>query len=82
MKYRSRTEIMAMILESLHTGATKTRLMYNALLSYAQLKEYLAFLQENELIKNDPSTRLYSMTEKGKQFLKAYHKISGITTQR
>jgi predicted transcriptional regulator len=73
---------MAMILESLHTGATKTRLMYNALLSYAQLKEYLAFLQENELIKNDPSTRLYSMTEKGKQFLKAYHKISGIVPQK
>lgn len=82
MKYRSRTEIMAMILEALPSGATKTRLMYKALLSYAQLKEYLAYLQENELIKNDASTRLYTMTDKGRQFLKAYQKISGIVPQR
>ncbi len=82
MKYRSRTEIIAMILESLSTGTTKTRLMYKALLSYAQLKEYLAYMQENELIKNDPSTHLYLMTDKGRQFLKAYQKISGIVPQR
>ena len=82
MKYRSRTEIVALILESLNTKATKTRLMYNALLSYAQLKEYLAYLQGNELVKYDPSTRLYGLTEKGRQFLKAYSKISGIISQR
>lgn len=78
MKYRSRTEIIAMLLGSLNTGSTKTRLMYNAFLSYAQLKEYLRYLEENELIKCDPSTRLYTLTDKGKQFLKVYHKISGL----
>ena len=41
MKYRSRTEIVAMILEAANGGATKTRIMYKAFLSYAQLREYL-----------------------------------------
>lgn len=82
MKYRSRTEIAAMILESLRTRSTKTRLMYKALLSYAQLKEYLLYLQDNELIKYESHTRLYDITEKGRQFLKAYYKISGIVPQK
>ena len=47
MKYRSRTEIVSMILEAANGGATKTRIMYKAFLSYAQLKEYLSVLIEN-----------------------------------
>jgi predicted transcriptional regulator len=39
MKYRSRTEIVAMILEAANGGATKTKIMYRAFLSYEQLKE-------------------------------------------
>ncbi|MGC2439972.1 MAG: winged helix-turn-helix domain-containing protein, partial [Nitrososphaeraceae archaeon] len=50
MKYRSRTEIVAMILEAANGGATKTRIMYKAFLSYAQLREYLSVLIENNLL--------------------------------
>ena len=50
MKYRSRTEIVSMILEAANGGATKTKIMYKAFLSYAQLKEYLSLLIENNLI--------------------------------
>ena len=50
MKYRSRTEIVSMILEAANGGATKTRIMYKAFLSYAQLKEYLSVLIENNLL--------------------------------
>ncbi|MDW0296958.1 MAG: winged helix-turn-helix domain-containing protein, partial [Nitrososphaeraceae archaeon] len=50
MKYRSRTEIVSMILEAANGGATKTKIMYKAFLSYAQLKEYLSVLIENNLI--------------------------------
>ena len=41
MKYRSRTDITAQILEAANGGVTKTKIMYKAFLSYAQLKEYL-----------------------------------------
>ena len=50
MKYRSRTEIVSMILDAANGGATKTRIMYKAFLSYAQLKEYLSVLIENNLL--------------------------------
>jgi len=44
VKYRSRTDIIAMILQAVINGATKTRIMYGAYLSYAQVKEYLSFM--------------------------------------
>lgn len=50
MKYRSRTDIVSQILEAANGGATKTKIMYKAYLSYAQLKEYLSVLLENGLL--------------------------------
>jgi len=50
MKYRSRSDISQMILESANGGSTKTKIMYKAYLSFAQLKEYLTVLQENGLL--------------------------------
>jgi predicted transcriptional regulator len=49
MKYRSRTEIVSNILDATNGGATKTKIMYAAFLSYGQLKEYLSVLIENNL---------------------------------
>ena len=53
MKNRSRTELASNILEAANGGATKTRIMYRAFLSYAQLKEYLAMLTQNGLLSHD-----------------------------
>ena len=50
MKYRNRTEILGNILDATNGGATKTKIMYAAFLSYAQLKEYLSLLIDNNLI--------------------------------
>ena len=51
MKYRSRSEIVGLLLDSANGGgATKTKLMYKAYLSFIQLKEYLTILVENALI--------------------------------
>jgi predicted transcriptional regulator len=47
MKYRSRTDIVAQILEAASgEGANKTKIMYKAYLSHDQLKEYLSILME------------------------------------
>jgi len=80
MKYRSRTEIMAMILQSAAAGATKTRLMYKAYLSYSQLKEYLSYLERNDLLKYEEGTQLYKVTPKGYQFLHANDEINELVT--
>jgi predicted transcriptional regulator len=76
VKYRSRTDIIAMILQAAMSGSTKTRIMYSAYLSYAQVKEYLAFLIERDLIRYEEGTQLYKLTERGLQLIRAYEGIS------
>ena len=75
MKYRSRTEIVSMILEAANGSATKTRIMYKAFLSYAQLREYLSVLIENNLLEYLEGSQNYKTTEKGLNFLKMHNEI-------
>ena len=75
MKYRSRTEIVSMILEAANGSATKTKIMYKAFLSYNQLREYLSVLIENNLLEYIEGTQTYKTTEKGLNFLKKYDEI-------
>jgi predicted transcriptional regulator len=79
LKYRSRTDIIHMILQAVPSnGATKTRIMYAAYLSYAQIKEYLVFLLSKDMLKYDKLTRIYSMTEKSVRFIQAYDRLSAM----
>jgi len=75
MKYRSRTEIVSRILDAANGGATKTKIMYKAFLSYAQLKEYLAVLIENNLLEYLEGVQTYKTTEKGFNLLKMHNEI-------
>ena len=75
MKYRSRTEIVGNILDAANGGASKTRIMYKAYLSYNQLKEYLTVLIENNLIEYLDGTRTFKTTEKGLNYLKMHNEI-------
>jgi predicted transcriptional regulator len=75
VKYRSRTEIVAMILEAANGGATKTKIMYKAFLSYVQLKEYLSVLIENNLLEYIDGTHKFKTTEKGLNYLKMHNEI-------
>ncbi len=78
MKYRSRTDIVSQILEAADGGVTKTKIMYKAYLSYAQLKEYLAVLLENGLLEFEKGTQTYKSTSKGQLFLKTYTQLGGL----
>lgn len=75
MKYRSRTDIAAAILEIALDGSIKTRIMYKAFLSFPQLKEYLAVLEQKGLLEHIAIDREYRTTDKGKQFLKMYKDV-------
>ncbi len=76
MKYRSRIDIVSDILEVANGGsATKTKIMYKAYLSFAQMKEYLTVLTENNLLNYDAYTHTFKTTEKGLRFLEAYHQM-------
>jgi predicted transcriptional regulator len=76
MRYRSRTEITAMVLDAAYQETTKTKIMYNAYLSYNQLKEYISILIENNLLEYLEGARTFRTTEKGLNFLKMHREMA------
>ncbi|MDW0149829.1 MAG: winged helix-turn-helix domain-containing protein [Nitrososphaeraceae archaeon] len=81
MGNRSRTEIVGNILDASNGGASKTKIMYTAFLSYNQLKEYLSVLIENNLIEYLDGTKTFKTTEKGLNFLKTHNEIGELLQQ-
>jgi predicted transcriptional regulator len=80
VKHRSRTEIIGSILEAANGGgATKTTIMYKAVLSYDLMKQYLISLAENDLIEYEQGMMTYRTTEKGMHLLKLYNEMNKIT---
>ena len=78
MKYRSRSDIVGLILEAANGGATKTKIMYKAFLSYAQLKEYLTVLLANGLLEYEEGRQFFRTTEKGVRLLQMYNQFDEI----
>lgn len=76
MKYRSRTDITGLILEAANGGATKTKIMYKAYLSFAQLREYLSMLLEKGLIDYVEGQAIYKTTEKGIRLLQMCNQMN------
>jgi predicted transcriptional regulator len=72
--YRTRIKIIVEILQTANGGnATRTKIMYQAYLSYFQLKEYLSVLTERGLLSYNPDTRTFKTSEKGLMLLEAYN---------
>jgi len=71
-----------MILESANNegGSTKTKIMYKAFLSFAQLKEYLLILSQNDLLQYEEINQVYKTTTKGIQYLDLYNNIDELSS--
>ena len=71
---RSRDDIISDILEVASGGgiATKTGIMFKTFLSHAQMKNYLTYLTQHDLIEYDVGAQIYKTTEKGLRFLDTY----------
>ena len=52
--------------------------MYRAYLSFNQLREYLAFLVENDLIEYEQGMQTYRTTEKGMRVLHLQNEIDEV----
>jgi predicted transcriptional regulator len=81
MKYRSRTELIRDILQTARSdgnGVVKTKIMYNAFLSYHQVKEYLTILIDNGLLQHDLGNQKFRITEKGLRFLQLCDQIGDL----
>jgi len=78
VKYRSRTDIVASILQSAAReggGIGVTRLMYNSFLSYNQVSQYVKIIKENGLLNYDASTGKYTISAKGSKYLELHSKM-------
>lgn len=69
-KNRDRLSIVAAILESANSGASKTRIMFLANLSFNLLEKYLNIAVKAEFIRAEGNK--YTLTEQGREFLKQY----------
>jgi predicted transcriptional regulator len=80
-RYRNRIDIIAQLLDAASSPTTKTKMMYKAMLSYEQLKEYLLVLSENDLIGYDKPSQRFATTDKGFQLMKRYEDLSKLIVQ-
>jgi predicted transcriptional regulator len=77
MKYRSRSEIIGAILEAANGGgATKTTIMYKAVISYDYMKQCLLSLAEDGLIEYEQGRMTYRTTAKGMRLLQLYNNVN------
>jgi predicted transcriptional regulator len=77
MRNRSDIDIIAEILNAANekSRAGRTKILYRAFLSYAQLKEYLPALTERGLLSYDVDAQTFKTTQKGRRFLNTYNQI-------
>ncbi len=78
---RSNIEIIAEMLRIGENGAGKTKIMYNANLSYTQIQKYLGFLMAQGFIDKmeigNPSVT-YQVTENGLKLLEGINSLMGM----
>ncbi len=76
-QHRTSLQILADILDAAGSGARKTRIMYQANLSFRLLNRYLGYALEIELVSVPCSgDGCYALTPKGYEFLEKYNKYS------
>jgi predicted transcriptional regulator len=66
---------MAALLEAVNSGASKTRIIFSANLSFSLLEKYLAITLKAEFVR--VKNCKYSLTERGREFLKQYKHFEG-----
>ena len=70
MRYRTKTEILAQILEiAKENSVTKTRIAYDCFLSYDFLSKCLSALVKYGFLRLNKETRTYMTTEQGFHYL-------------
>ena len=81
---RDYQDIIAQILNCAQRnhGLPKTRLMYEVRLSFSQVKGYLKYLQQVELLSYDEESRVFRTTRKGKNFLELYNGMAELISGR
>ena len=81
MKFRSRTEIIGLILQAVEgEPLTRSKIMYQSMLNFKQVSDYTSLLIQQELLSYSKLDRKYIITDKGRQFLALFTETSKLLT--
>lgn len=75
---RDRGEIIALILEAAVEPATRSKIMYGAMLNFRQITDYLPSLISAGLLRHFPENRTYVISDRGRKYLDLYTKRSAL----
>jgi len=78
VSYREHLDIVADMLNVISRNPKKTRIMYQANLSYSILQRYLSEIVAASLVSFEGTSQSYALTPKGQEFLYAYKEYSKI----
>lgn len=74
LKTRDRTELIGLILQAVEgEPLTRSKIMYQTMLSFKQVTDYTVFLIQQELLRYLMLDRKYAITDKGRQFLALFN---------
>ena len=76
VSYREHFDIIADMLNVIGRNPKKTRIMYQANLSYSILQRYLFEIVAASLVSFESQSQSYALTSKGQEFLYAYKEYS------
>ncbi len=77
MKFRSRTEIIGLILQAVEgEPLTCSKIMYQTMLNFKQTTDYTSLLIQQKLLSYSKLDRKYTITDKGRQFLALFNETS------
>ena len=91
-EYRGRHEIIEQMLRTMSNndseGVSRTSIMYKSFLSHGQLKEYLSYLLENDLLEEFPQQVrkrgkekiMYKITPKGLRLMQIYDEMRSMVS--
>lgn len=79
-RYRGQHEIMFSIMEACNQdgGERQTKMMYNAYVSHAQLKQYMKRMMEQGILEKVPLSDRYGLTGKGRRAFELFKELDGI----
>jgi predicted transcriptional regulator len=77
LKFRSRTEIIGLILQAVEgEPLTCSKIMYQAMLNFKQVTDYTSLLIQQKLLSYSKLDRKYIITNKGRQFLALFNETN------
>ena len=72
---RDKDEIIALILQACTEPITRSKIMYNTLLNFHQVTNYVVVLVRDGLLREQPENKTFVTTYKGRRYLELYNQL-------